>query len=145
MTNGPFGTRKAVLDSRLRAVSSVPELNLENLERKNDKIHRSQPSAQNLGVYRSIYHEALSVLYTNTTFYLHGGAHFASLPRLVDRNSVRKIALRMDVEEGSKYVEFGTAMQPLCLVEGEFPIKSRVTPDQDRSCQAQLQGANLRH
>ena len=84
-------------------------------------ITPTQRSSQVLRVCRSMYHEAYPRLYANTTFYLHGGTHLASLSRHVDRHKVRIILLRMMVSKSSDRLDREPILQALLLDGVTFP------------------------
>ncbi len=86
-----------------------------------ETIYPTQRSAQILRVCRQIYHEACSRLYTNTTFYVHGDIHLASLPRYVDGHNLRILVLRRKVVDFSGRHYKDCVTQALDLDEITFP------------------------
>jgi hypothetical protein len=93
----------------------------EKIELRSDAYCDTQRSSQVLRVCKTIYQEALPVLYSNTAFYLYDGANLATLSGRFDRRSVRTVAFRMQVEECEKYMEVINAMKPLYLAEAALP------------------------
>ena len=116
-----FGTRIATIAGSPFWKRDGEQINIQNpelrmtLDKKNDRISRTERSSQILPVCRKIWQEALPVLYANTTFYLHGFAHLASLSRLVDCNSIQKIVLRLEVRETRDWLEMASALNTLDL------------------------------
>lgn len=112
MTNDMFNLRRAdpmALGSRVAT------------DKNRDQIYRRQRSSQILRVCGKIYHEALPVLYANTTFYIHAGAHLVSLHRLVNWNNVRTVILRMEVENSLDFLKDDVEMLRLRLEGVVFP------------------------
>ena len=81
---------------------------------------------------RTIFHEALPVLYSSTIFYLHSGAHLGSLPRFVDCNSVQSIILRVHFRDNHGFPDKDTALRPLRMDGSVLPsltsLRIKVNP-----------------
>lgn len=102
-----------------RATSSTPPEIVYSPD--NDMMSRTERSSQILRTCRMIFHEAVVVLYGNTTFYLHGGAHLSSLKRYVDCRNIQNIILRTQLEDTSWCGRFDSAVGPLFIGELVFP------------------------
>jgi hypothetical protein len=93
----------------------------QNKWRRIDHFARLARSAQFLRVCKTVYREALPVLYSNTSFYLYGGVRLTHFSKFYPGRHVQNIAIRMDVEQGMKYSDLARTLQPLDMPEAAFP------------------------
>jgi hypothetical protein len=93
----------------------------QNRWRRIDRFGRLARSAQFLRACKTIYREALPVLYSNTSFYLHGGVRLTPFLRYYPGCHLQNITIRMDVEQDMNYQRVATALQPLDVPEASFP------------------------
>jgi len=89
--------------------------------RRIDRYVRLARSAQFLRVCKTIYQEALPVLYSRISFYLHGGVNLTPFLKHYPGRHLQNIAIRMDVEQGMDYQDVATSLQPLDMPEAAFP------------------------